>query len=622
MVCWREYLQFCFRVCIKRLSVTASLGCMGALATSSQNPAFAQSRDILPDNTLDSEISTIVSPDPNFLIAQSSPPPRVTIPPTTRERVEETIPKPTKPLVPIPSTPSPSPAPPLLQTPPTPQPTPPPSFTNLRFYVKKIEVLGSTVLKDEINKLVKEYENREVTFEDLLTLRSAIAKLYVKNGYVTSGAFVPDNQVLDSGTVQIQVVEAELERIEINGLTRLQKGYVLRRLGNATKPPLNLQRLESGLQLLQRDPLIKPNLFNAELTAGSTSGRSILRVDLQEAPAFHAGILIDNYQSPSIGSIQGRVFANHDNLLGFGDRLTAEYGRTDGLNLYDLGYTLPLLGRNGTFNLRYGNNDSNIVEAAFQDLGIRSESETFSVGLRQPLVQSSQTEFAVGVGLDLRRSQTFLLNNIPYSFSEEGPKDGKSRVTVIRFYQDWVKRSETRVLAARSQFNFGIDAFDATINDIGTDGRFFSWLGQFQWVQQLSPRAVLAAAINTQLTPDSLLSLERFSIGGVGTVRGYRQNQLVSDNGVVASVDLSIPVTANSDTLQINPFFEIGGGWNNRDSDPDPNLIAGLGLGVQWEVTPDLDVRLDYGIPLVGVRNQGDSLQDNGFYFSLRYQPF
>ncbi len=620
MVCWSKYLQFCFTVCIKRLSVTALSGCMGAIATSSQNPTFAQSSDILPGNTLDSEICTIAAPDPNFLIAQSSSPSGGTIPLNTRERVEETIPKRIEPLVPIPSTPSPSIAPPLLQTPLTPQPTPPPSPTSLHFYVKKIEVLGSTVLQDEINKLVKEYENREVTFEDLLSLRSKIVELYRENGYVTSGAFVPDNQVLDSGNVQIQVVEAELERIEINGLTRLQKGYVLRRLGNVTKPPLNSQSLESGLQLLQLDPLIKQ--VTAELTAGSTTGRNILRLDLQEAPAFHAGMIVDNYQSPSIGSIQGRVFANHDNLLGFGDRLTAEYGRTDGLNLYDLGYTLPLLGRNGTFNLRYSNNDSNIVEAAFQDLGIRSEAETFSVGLRQPLVLSPQTEFAVGVALDLRRSQTFIQNNIPYSFSEDGPKNGKSKVTVIRFYQDWVKRSRTRVLAARSQFNFGIDASDATINNTGTDGRFFSWLGQSQWVQQLSPRAILTTVIATQLTPDSLLSLERFSIGGVDTVRAYRQNQLVSDNGVVASVDLSIPITANPNTLQINPFFEIGGGWNNRDSDPEPNLIAGLGLGIQWQVARGLDVRLDYGIPLVAVRNRGDSLQDNGFYFSLRYRPF
>ncbi|MFL9466469.1 ShlB/FhaC/HecB family hemolysin secretion/activation protein [Tolypothrix campylonemoides VB511288_2] len=587
-------------------------------ATSSEIHTFAQSSNFLPHPSLGSDISIIVSPSPHFLIAQSSPPSGVTIPPTIRERVEETIPKPTEPPQPIPSTPKEPPAPPL-QTPIAPQPTLPPSPTKTSFYVKKIEVLGNTVLKDEINRLVKEYENRKLTFEELITLRSAITELYFKNGYITSGAFLPNNQDLKNGLVEIQVVEGDLERIEINGLNRLRKGYVLRRLGNATKSPLNRKRLESGLQLLQLDPLIER--VNAELTAGTTSGRNILRVDLKEAPAFHAGVIIDNHQSPSIGSIQGRVFASHDNLLGFGDRLTAEYGRTDGLNLYSFSYGLPLLPHNGTLNFSYSNNDSNIIEDPFQDLDIRSESETFSVGLRQPLVQSPQTEFAVGISLDVRRSQTFLLDDIPFSFSE-GPEDGRSRVTVIRFYQDWVNRSTMQVLAARSQFNFGIDAFDATVNNTGTDGRFFSWLGQFQWVQQLSPRAILLSRINAQLTPDSLLSLERFSIGGIDTVRGYRQNQLVSDNGVVASFELRIPVTVNPRTLQITPFFEIGGGWNNRDSNPDPSLIAGLGLGVEWQITRGLDVRLDYGVPLIGVSDGGDSLQDNGFYFSLQYQPF
>ncbi|BAY49944.1 surface antigen D15 domain-containing protein (plasmid) [Scytonema sp. HK-05] len=618
IVYWSEYLQLYFAVRIWTLSVAGLLGCIGAIATSLDICVFAQSSDFLRDTTLGSESSTIFYLNPNLRVAQSTPPPRVTIPPTAPGRVEEIIPKPTKPL-PIPSTPSAPPTPPNLETPPTPQPTAPSPPTNLRFYIKKIEVLGNTVLKEEISQLVKKYENRKITFEDLTALRSAITELYVKKGYVTSGAFLPNNQALDKGIVQIQVVEGELERIEITGLSRLGKGYVLRRLRSATKAPLNRQRLEEALQLLQLDPLLER--VNAELTAGSAPGRNILQVRLKEAPAFHAGIIIGNNQSPSIGSIQGSVFVTHDNLLGFGDRLTAEYGRTEGLNLYDFSYTVPLLPRNGTLSFRYSNNDSNIIEVPFQDLGIRSQSETFSLSLRQPLVQSPESEFAIGVGLDLRRNQTFILDNIPYSFSQ-GPENGRSRITVIRFYQDWVNRTATQVLAARSQFSFGIDAFDATINNTGTDGRFFSWLGQFQWVQQLSPRALLVTRIDTQLTPDSLLSLEKFSIGGVDTVRGYRQNQVVSDNGVVASFELRIPVTADPRTLQITPFFEIGTGWNNRDANPDPNLIAGLGLGVEWQINRSLDVRLDYGIPLVGVSNRGDSLQDNGLYFLLRYQPF
>jgi hemolysin activation/secretion protein len=342
---------------------------------------------------------------------------------------------------------------------------------------------------------------------------------------------------------------------------------------------------------------------------------------LKEAPPFHASFNISNYQSPSVGSIQGTVSLSHDNLLGFGDRLSADYGRTSGLDLYNISYSIPVNAKDGTFSIRYGNTGSKIVEAPFEDLGIRSDSETLSFGFRQPLVRSPQTEFALGLSLDLRRSQTFLLDDIPFSFSE-GPEDGKSRVSVIRFSQDWVNRNATRVLAARSQFSFGINAFGATVNDSGTDGQFFAWLGQFQYVQQLSPRTVLLARVAAQLTPDSLLSLERFSIGGVDTLRGYRQNQLVSDNGIVGSLEFRIPLTKDPTRLQLTPFFEIGSGWNNQGVNPDPSLLASVGLGLQWRISPALNLQLDYGVPLRAVSDRGNSLQDNGVYFSLRYQPF
>ena len=391
------------------------------------------------------------------------------------------------------------------------------------------------------------------------------------------------------------------------------------RLERATQAPLNQRRLEEALQLLQLDPVIAQ--VNAQLAAGNAPGRNILQINVKEAPAFHAGLAIDNDQSPSIGSIQGTIFLEHDDLLGFGDRLNVEYGKTDGLDLYDLSYTIPFNPRNGTFNLRFNNNHSQIIEAPFEDLGIRSESKTFSIGLRQPLVRSPQSEFAFGLSLDLRRSQTFLLDNIPFSFSE-GPNNGESKVTVLRFSQDWVSRGATQVLAARSQFSLGINAFDATINDTGTDARFFAWLGQFQWVQQLSPRVLLVTQLAAQLTPDSLLPLEQFSLGGINTVRGYRENQLVSDNGILGSIELRFPLTYDPQIFQLAPFFAIGSGWNNQRSKPDPQTIASVGLGVRWQISRALALRLDYGIPLINMVNQGDSLQDHGFSFSLRYQPF
>ncbi|MCF2147038.1 ShlB/FhaC/HecB family hemolysin secretion/activation protein [Desmonostoc muscorum LEGE 12446] len=559
-------------------------------------------------------LSLIISP--SVVSAQSTPPPGVNIPPTIPETLDETIPKPNPPATPPPTAPSASP--PILTSPDTPTPSDTNFPSSESFLVKKVEVFGTTVLKDEIGELIKRFENRQVTFGDLIQLRSDITELYIKKGYVTSGAFLPNNQNLTDGVVEIQVVEGQLEKIELGGLRRLEPVYVRSRLQKASSAPLNQKRLEEALQLLQLDPLIER--VNAQLTAGSTPGSNILQVIITEAPAFHGGVFAANNQTPSIGSTQAGVFLSHDNLLGFGDSLSAEYGITEGLNIYNISYTIPINANNGTLAFRVNNSDSRIIEDQFRDLDIKSEAQTYSFNYRQPLYRKPQSEFAIGLGLDLRRSQTFLFNDIPFSFSE-GPENGLTKVTVIRFSQDWVERSATRVLAVRSQFSLGIGAFDATVNDLGTDGRFFSWLGQFQWVQRLSPRTILLTRLNAQFTGDSLLSLEKFSIGGVDTVRGYRQNEFVADNGITGSVEARIPITS-SNALQIAPFFDVGTAWNNGGNSSNSETFASLGLGLIWQPIRDFNLRLDYGIPLIDVNREGNTLQDNGFSFSLRYQPF
>ncbi|MEH2247774.1 POTRA domain-containing protein [Nostoc sp.] len=132
-------------------------------------------------------------------VAQSTPPPGVTIPPTAPDTVEQTIPKPSESPRPLPSETPTLPPLPELQPSPTPEQLEVTSPSSDRFLIKKVEVQGNTILQDEIAKLTQPYENREVTFEELLELRSAIIQLYIKNGYITSGAFLPNNQDLSTG---------------------------------------------------------------------------------------------------------------------------------------------------------------------------------------------------------------------------------------------------------------------------------------------------------------------------------------------------------------------------------------------------------------------------------------
>lgn len=494
----------------------------------------------------------------------------------------------------------------------------PPSTESDRIFIKAIEVIGSTVLRLEIQALIKPLENRELTFADLLCLRSKITELYLNQGYSNSGAFLPNNQDLSQGTVQIQVVEGKLERIDIIGLQRLQSNYVRSRLELAATTPLNQQRLQEALELLQLDPLFSQ--VNAELTAGSSPGQSILIVNLQEAPAFHATLGVDNYRPPSVGSTEGTVSISHNNLLGWGDYFYGEYNKTEGLNFYDLRYDVPINAQDGTVGIRYWNSTSGIIQEPFREFEIDSNNETLSFNIRQPMLKTPQEEVALGLLLDLRREQTFLLGQ-PFSFSIAAD-NGSTNLTVLRFIQEWVKRDPSRVLAVRSQFSFGLDLFDASINNLGIDGQFFSWQGQFQWVQQLSPSILLLGRIDTQLTPDALLPLEQFSLGGIDSVRGYPQNQLLTDNGIFASLEVRIPLTTDPSVLQLTPFMDAGTGWNNLLPNPDPSTLVGIGMGLRWFIGSGLSFRVDYGVPLISISNQGNSLQEQGFYFSLRYQPF
>lgn len=517
---------------------------------------------------------------------------------------------------PLPLEPPTSPPSQILE-PPSAAPPGVPNLAPVQIRVNSIEVRGNTIFEQEIDQLIQPLLGREVSFDQLIALRSAITALYTSQGYITSGAFLPNNQDLSDGVVQIQVVEGELEAVNVEGLEQLSSSYVRSRLTLAGRRPLNQQNLERALQLLQVDPLLQQ--VNAELSAGSAPGRSILQVDLQEAPPLNGNISTNNYQPTSIGSAQLTVAASYTNLLGMGDRLSAQYGRTSGLDLYDISYSLPVNPRDGSLTLRYNTNDSRIIEDAVEDLDIRSEAESWSLEFRQPLFRSVTEEFALALALDLRHSQTYILDDIPFSFSA-GADEGESRVTVLRFSQDWVNRGRTQVLAARSQFSIGLDAFDATINDTGTDAEFFKWLGQFQWVQQIAGRSLLVTRLNAQLTPDSLLSLEKIGLGGQDTIRGYAQNQLVADNAIWTSVELRLPLN-RSNRLELIPFLEAGHAWNNDLPDPDPDFLIGAGVGLRWEALRGLNLRVDYGLPLIDVDSEGDSLQDNGIYLSIQYFP-
>jgi len=80
---------------------------------------------------------------------------------------------------------------------------------------------------------------------------------------------------------------------------------------------------------------------------------------------------------------------------------------------------------------------------------------------------------------------------MPYPLSQGADEQGRTRISALRFFQEWTQRDTRQVIAARSQFNLGVGAFDATVNAEQPDSRFFSWQGQAPWVRAIAPETLL-----------------------------------------------------------------------------------------------------------------------------------
>lgn len=494
--------------------------------------------------------------------------------------------------------------------------------------IQDIQVQGSTVFsEDTLEAIVAPFEGKTLSPEEIQSITDAVTQLYLNNGYFTSRAQVGNQTIDDSGILVIEITEGQAD-IVVEWLTEkhfLQESYIRDRLPSIH--PLNTLKLEDELKLLRVDPLL--DTIEARLKRGNGEQPDVLTVQVREAPNFHGSFNADNYSPPSIGGERFSLNLAARNLSGRGDQLSATYRTTvtGGLHSLDTFYAVPLNAKNGTLSLQGTWDFTKITQPPFDVLEITGDRQRYALNFRQPIWRTPKEEFSVSAAFVYTEGQTFVFGDIPTPFGLGADKNGISRTSVLRFSQEYIRRDRQGAWVARWTESFGTHLFDATDNPAPIpDGQFFSWLGQAQRLQSLNRNNLLIIQGDLQLTPHSLLSSEQFVIGGAQSIRGYRQNALVGDNGFRFSVENRTTLKRNSEgegNLILMSFLEAGAVLNAKNNpssiSSNQTVLAGLGLGVIWKPIPNLDLRLDYGLPLIGWDQEGDNAQDHGIYFNAGY---
>jgi hemolysin activation/secretion protein len=488
-------------------------------------------------------------------------------------------------------------------------------------FVSAIRIEGAAVIEPAaLSQITNQFAGRNLFIEDLIDLTSQITAHYVEAGYITSGAYLPD-QSIANGVLSINVVEGVLSDIAIDNGGRYSAGYIERAVRSELTEPFNIRNLQDALLKLENDPRIET--IKGQVRPTSARGSAILDLAVAESDPLSFTLSTNNYLSPSIGSEQVQFSMSHLNLLGRADELFLNLGKSDGYEALSLSYSFPIQSLGVTVRPYYSSGDTVVIEKPFAAIDIKSETDTQGFSLEKTSGFFGGDILSFTLGVEKKQSETSLLGQ-GFDFSL-GSINGEARASIVYAGIALKNQGRNSAWALSSTWRHGIDAWNATEIAGQAIGQFDVLVSQFEVLHRLAGGTVLSLRMNSQLTEDSLQSFERMPLGGYRSVRGYRQNQLLKDNGWDLLLDYQIPVL---NQLQDSGYFftlvpnvGVARGW---DSKRYPNIdraasISSAGISLSVSSSANWSARLDWATRLETKRKQGNELQDDGIYLSVNY---
>jgi hemolysin activation/secretion protein len=496
--------------------------------------------------------------------------------------------------------------------------------------VQGFQFKGNTVFKDrELERTIENFRGRELLQEDLDRVRYHLTQLYVLNGYLNSSATIPD-QDLKGGILQIQITEGRLTDVITRGNKALSDRYLSSRILLDRNKPLHFPSLQSRLQVMQTNPNIRR--LNAELKPGLVPGEALMAIEVEEAPKWSYGLDLHNQRSPSVGGEQADLWVENRNVSGYSDTFTGRLGLFSGdpedldfagLDNLSLQYDRPILADDTSLLLAWQTEDYSILEEPFRSLAINGQSWSVTGGLRRPVYRSLQDEVWISALLEKSHDETYLLGR-PFSISP-GAVNGELDLSILRLGAEWTRRTRQSVMAVRGVVSIGFDGLGATEQSSEPDGQFVTLGLDGQYSRRMNESGdLLVLHGGLQFSNDPLPPPAQLRVGGRYTVRGYRENYLVRDNGIYCGIDYQLPMFQDEGGsgwgLWGVPFVDAGIGWNDQTSLTESLVSVGVGLRATYGDW--FRGELFYGIPLENKGQTSGNIQDEGIHFRMTFAKF
>lgn len=487
------------------------------------------------------------------------------------------------------------------------------------------------IYAQEIERLL-EAERRKrpegFTIGQLQEVANAVTRYLRERGQILSTAYIPEQDVRD-GVVKIEILEGILGDVVPEGNEMYSDKRLVRPFRDLVGEPVTNDEVESAILRLTDYPgLVVFGVFRP----GDQLGETDLALRVQDEQRVEVGITADNHGSRFTGQERLRADLAVNNVSGAADVFRASVLQTFNPT-------------NGTYGLL---NYERPVGAPGHAVGFGVSSNTFDVG-----------DFLSSLGID---GEVYIANlyydwgfvrsrrkNLYFTVDLSAKRAIQERQGVELF------RDEILVLTPEFSFDTtdgwgggGINqgTIQLGIGDVDGDpptptsrrdenGEFVQ--GSFQKLvvylarlQSLTRNQSLLLRLQGQYSPDPLVSVEQFAIGGPYTVRAYPTAEFLGDSAAFGSIEwiINAPGFANArafgnrtwgEFFQVSVFVDGATAKLNdlRFAQEDSVDLSGAGLGLQFSLPGTFLARVDVASPITS-RDPSDD-RDPQYWVSIGY---
>lgn len=495
------------------------------------------------------------------------------------------------------------------------------SFTIEAFYFT-----GNTIFPDEqLRNVLASFTGPRKTTADVEKARDAVEKFYHEEGYPTAMVSIPEQEI-GGGVITFQVIESRIGKVTVTGNRHFSTEKILGELPSLTPGELvYAPGLQKELAALNRNPDLKVSLT---IIPGKEIGVIDVELKVEDKLPLHGSLEVNNRSSHDTAELRLSAMLKYDNLwqkehsLSFQYQLSPE--NTDEVQVYSGSYIMPLPWEKEQRLVLYGvHSDSNTASREFNVVG---KGDIAGVRYLLPLPGFDGYFHNVTFGADYKRFNEVLafadssagaittpVSYLPFSLAYGASLTDESGVTQLSAALNWAFRG-----LVTTQSEFEEKRFRGKANYL------FLTLGA-ERTQKLPAGMGLYLKLDGQLADQPLISNEQYAAGGMESVRGYRESEVMGDNAIHGTLEVSGPNLAEMFGLDarflVSPYvfadfaaLEVKSPLPGQERNA---LIYGVGPGIRGHLFRSAEFQLDCGFALADTSQVG--MGDSRINFRVKY---